>query len=101
MMKPLDHELKIEKRDRGIDTREKQVEEREKELESLVEEQRHRLEQVAGLTVDEAKRELIRGIENEAKLEAANIIKRIETFPDLHQRAVLLARLRIAGERMP
>jgi hypothetical protein len=29
------------------------------------------------------------------------IIKRIETFADLHQRAVLLARLRISGERMP
>ena len=29
------------------------------------------------------------------------IVKRIESFPDLHQRAVLLARLRISGERMP
>ena len=29
------------------------------------------------------------------------IIKRIETFPDLHQRSVLLARLRISSERMP
>lgn len=29
------------------------------------------------------------------------IVKRLETFPDLHQRAILLARLRIAGERMP
>jgi ribonuclease Y len=69
----------VEKRDRGIDTREKQVTVREDELNALVEEQRHRLEQVAGLTADEAKRELIRGIENEAKIEAANIIKRIET----------------------
>jgi ribonuclease Y len=69
----------VEKRDRAIDAREKQVVARETELENLVEEQRHRLEQVAGLTVEEAKRELIRGIENDAKLEAANIIKRIET----------------------
>jgi len=29
------------------------------------------------------------------------IVQRIESFPDLHQRAVLLARLRISGERMP
>jgi len=29
------------------------------------------------------------------------IVKRIETFPDLHQRTVLLARLRISSERMP
>jgi len=69
----------VEKRDRGLSDREKRVEEREEELDQLVEEQRHRLEQVAGLTVDEAKHELIRGIENEAKLEAANIIKRIES----------------------
>ena len=29
------------------------------------------------------------------------IVKRIEGFPDPHQRAVLLARLRISGDRMP
>src|SRR5207249_11694802 len=39
----------------------------------------HKLEQISGLTIEQAKQELIRGIENEAKLEAANIIKRIET----------------------
>ncbi|HSP13441.1 MAG TPA: ribonuclease Y [Thermoanaerobaculia bacterium] len=69
----------VEKRDRGLADREKNVESRENELNELVEEQRHKLEQVAGLTVDQAKAELIRGIENEAKLEAANIIKRIES----------------------
>jgi ribonucrease Y len=69
----------VEKRDKQLADREKRVEAKEAELESLVEEQRHKLEQVAGLTADEAKRELIRGIENEAKLEAANIIKRIES----------------------
>ncbi|HEX7705519.1 MAG TPA: ribonuclease Y [Thermoanaerobaculia bacterium] len=69
----------VEKRDRSLNDREKRVEGRETELDSLIEAQRHRLEQVAGLTIDEAKRELIRGIENEAKLDAANIIKRIES----------------------
>jgi ribonucrease Y len=69
----------VEKRDRSLNDREKRVEGKETELEELVEAQRHKLEQVAGLTVEEAKRELIRGIENEAKLEAANIMKRIES----------------------
>jgi ribonuclease Y len=69
----------VEKRDRSIAEREKSVDAREQELSTLVEEQRHRLEQVAGLTADQAKAELIRGIENDAKLEAANIIKRIES----------------------
>jgi len=69
----------VENRDRSLANREKKVEAKETELESLVEEQRHKLEQVAGLTAEEAKRELIRGIENEAKIDAANIIKRIES----------------------
>jgi ribonuclease Y len=69
----------VEKRDRALDNREKQVTSREDELNALIEEQRHRIEQVAGLSAEEAKRELIRGIENEAKIDAANIIKRIET----------------------
>ncbi len=69
----------VEKRDHAIDNREKAVDAREKELTSLIEDQRRRLEQISGLTIEQAKQELIRGIENEAKLEAANIIKRIET----------------------
>ncbi|MFL6247210.1 MAG: ribonuclease Y [Thermoanaerobaculia bacterium] len=69
----------VEKRDKSLNDREKRVEARETELDELIESQRHRLEQVAGLTAEEAKRELIRGIENEAKLEAAHIMKRIET----------------------
>jgi ribonucrease Y len=69
----------VEKRDRTVAERERGVEQRENELTGLIEEQRHRLEQISGLTADEAKRELVRGIENEARLEAAHIIKRIET----------------------
>ncbi|MGZ7039782.1 MAG: ribonuclease Y [Thermoanaerobaculia bacterium] len=69
----------VEKRDRGIADREKDVEQREGELNALVDEQRHKLEQISGLTIEQAKQELIRGIENEAKLEAAHIMKRIET----------------------
>jgi ribonucrease Y len=69
----------VETRDKRLNDREKKVEERENELQQLVEEQRHKLEQVAGLSAEEAKRELIRGIENEAKLDAARIIQRIET----------------------
>ena len=69
----------VEKRDKSLGDREKRVEARETELDNLIEEQRHKLEQVAGLSAEEARRELIRGIENEAKLDAAHIIKRIET----------------------
>jgi ribonuclease Y len=69
----------VEKRDKAIDAREKAVENRETELNEVIEAQRHKLEQISGLTVEQAKLELIRGIENDAKLEAAQIIKRIES----------------------
>jgi ribonuclease Y len=69
----------VEKRDDGLADREKQVEGREIELNQMIEDQRHKLEQVAGLSAEQARQELIRGIENEAKLDAANIVKRIET----------------------
>jgi ribonuclease Y len=69
----------VEKRDRSLGDREKAVEKREEELSALIDEQRHKLEQISGLSVDQAKQELIRGIENDAKLEAARIVQRIET----------------------
>jgi len=69
----------VEQRDKTLSGREKNVERREVELTELVEAQRHKLEQISGLTIEQAKNELIRGIENEAKLDAAHIIKRIET----------------------
>jgi ribonuclease Y len=69
----------VERRDHSIADREKSVENRENELNALIDEQHRKLEQISGLTVEQAKQELIRGIENEAKIEAANIIKRIET----------------------
>jgi ribonucrease Y len=68
----------VEKRDKALNDREKNVEKREGELDALIEEQRHKLEQISGLTADQAKSELIRGIENEARLEAARIVQRIE-----------------------
>ncbi|HEY0592165.1 MAG TPA: ribonuclease Y [Thermoanaerobaculia bacterium] len=72
-------EAEADRKEKDLVGREQKIEQREGEAEQLVEEQRRRLEQISGLTADEARRELIRGIENEAKLEAANIVKRIET----------------------
>lgn len=72
-------EAQLTGRERSVQDREKNLETREAQVGELIEEQRHRLEQISGLTVEEAKQQLIRGIENEAKLEAAQIIKKIET----------------------
>ena len=58
--------------------REKGLKGKEEELERLVAEQRIRVEQIAGLTAQQAREELVRLMEGEARIEAAHIVKRIE-----------------------
>ncbi len=57
--------------------REKAVTDREAELEKLVGEERRRLEQLAGMSAQDAKGELIRRMEEEAQADAANRIREI------------------------
>jgi ribonucrease Y len=64
--------------DRTLATREKSVEKREAELDGMIEEERNKLEQIAGLTAQQAREELVRVMEDEARIEAAHIVKRIE-----------------------
>ena len=65
-------------RERGLDERKKGVERQELELGKLVEQERNKLEQIAGLTAQQAREELIRLLEEEARMEAAHLVKRIE-----------------------
>ena len=71
-----------ENRAQNLDKREKRVGELEaeaqREADAIVAEQRARLERIAGLTAEQAKRDLIRELENEARLEATRIVRRIE-----------------------
>jgi ribonuclease Y len=75
-------EQDAENRSKNLDKREKQVDEIEaearKEADSLVAAQRTKLEQIAGLTSEQAKKDLIRDLENDARLEATGLIRRIE-----------------------
>jgi ribonucrease Y len=64
--------------DRSLAAREKSLEKREAELEFMVAEERTRLEQIAGLTAQQAREELVRVMEDDARIEAAHIVKRIE-----------------------
>jgi len=64
--------------DRSLAGREKSVEKREAELDRMMDEERTKLEQIAGLTAQQARDELVRVMEDEAKIEAAHIVKRIE-----------------------
>ncbi len=71
-------EKEIATREKDVQGREKASEQKAAELAELTREQRVRLEQIAGLTAQQAKEELLRGLENEARLEAAHLVKRIE-----------------------
>ncbi|MBL8112620.1 MAG: ribonuclease Y [Acidobacteria bacterium] len=79
----------LEKRDQDSENRaanlakkEKRVEEiteqAEAEAKALVGEQRAKLEKIAQLTAEQAKRDLIRELENEARLDATASVRRIE-----------------------
>ena len=83
--------------------REKDVTQRETELEKLIGEERRRLEQLAGLSAQEAKSELIRRMEEEAQADAANRIREIRETARRNaereaKKIVALAIQRIAAE---
>lgn len=72
-------------RERAIATRSEELSARDKalaakteELEHAIAEQRGKLEQIAGLTAQQAREELVRSMEDAARLEAAHLIKRLE-----------------------
>lgn len=74
-----------ERRNQELSRKEKQLtkrlgklERKELEVEELIEAQKLQLEKISGLTVDQAKELLIRAMENEARYEAAKLIKKIE-----------------------
>ncbi len=98
----------VKERDLGrraseLGRREKLLEERQAELDGLVGEERRRLEQLAGLSASDAKAELIRRLEEEARADAANRIREIRETAKRNadreaKKIVALAVQRIAAE---
>jgi ribonuclease Y len=66
------------RKERGLADQQRKVEETQTEASRLVEEQKKRLEQISGMTAVDAKRDLVRSIENEARVEGAGLMRRIE-----------------------
>ncbi len=66
------------RRERELTAREKVTIEKEDRFEKGLREQRQMLEKIANMTAEEAKRQLMISMEDEAKYEAAKTIKRIE-----------------------
>ncbi|HWP91954.1 MAG TPA: ribonuclease Y [Thermodesulfobacteriota bacterium] len=96
-------ESEISRKERDIVTKEKALDDKQAELDSIVEEAKMKIEQIAGMTQEAAKRELVNMIENEARHEAAKRLKLIED--ELHENAerkakdvIALAIQRYAGQ---
>jgi ribonuclease Y len=100
-----ERESVIDSSEREIEEREGRISTTEAELESAIAEQRSRFERIAGLTVEQAKAELMRAMENEARIEAAGAVKRIEDeaaekAKDKARRVIAMAVQRIASEHV-
>jgi ribonuclease Y len=65
-------------RESSCNKREQAQNAREKEIDSLIEKQRYKLETIAGISRDEAKKLLMESIESEARMDAAKRLAKIE-----------------------
>src|SRR5215470_1617263 len=95
---------RVDQRSAELDQVKQDLDARDKELSRLEDERRDMLQRVAGLTAEQAKTELVAGIENQAKREAALIVRDIENEArvDGQNRArkiVTLAIQRVASEQ--
>jgi len=71
-------EKEITSRSNSLHTREKGIGIREDELKQIIEDQNNRLQKIAQMTPEEAKKQLMDNMVNEAKMEAASHIKEIK-----------------------
>jgi len=101
----LDEEArKIDQRSSDLDEVQQHISRQRAELEQLDEKRREVLERTASLTADQAKAELVAGIANQAKREAALIVRDIESAAQRDgqhraRRIVTLAIQRVASEQ--
>jgi ribonucrease Y len=101
----LDEDLrKLEERSAALDQLREELDGERADLDRLAEERRVVLEQAAGLTAEQAKTELVAGIENQAKREAALTVRDIESQArkkgdERARKIVTLAIQRLASEQ--
>ncbi len=71
-------ERQLRVQEQSFTQRELDLRTREGEIDRLVQEQRLRLERVAGLTADDARREILQRVEDEARTQAAALVRDIK-----------------------
>jgi ribonuclease Y len=93
----------LHSREDKLVTREQGVVRRKEEMDGLIEEQRYKLEKISGIGRDEAKKQLIKSIESEARMDAAKRLSLIENEMKLEadrkgKNILALAMARYAGD---
>ncbi|OPY12497.1 MAG: Ribonuclease Y [Syntrophaceae bacterium PtaB.Bin038] len=71
-------ESNIENREKSLQQKENALQEKHERLNRIIEDQKEKLEKIAGFTAEEAKAQLIQSLETEAKREAAILIRKAE-----------------------
>ena len=71
-------ESNIENREKGLQQKESALQEKHERLNRIIDDQKEKLEKIAGFTAEEAKAQLIQSLEAEAKREAAILIRKAE-----------------------
>ncbi len=65
-------------KEKAVSDAQRKLVESHAEVQQVIDDQRKRLEQISGLTAVDAKRDLVKSVENEARIESAGLIRRIE-----------------------
>jgi ribonucrease Y len=99
-------ERELTQRAQSLDARDARIVDREAEAERLVSDQQRRLEQLAGLSVDDAKAEIVRRYEDQALADAASRLREIRESAKRNadreaRKIVALAVQRVAAEPRP
>ncbi|NOX20564.1 MAG: ribonuclease Y [Nitrospirae bacterium] len=71
-------EADLIQREKALLVREKTLKEKEDQLQTVLDQQQKRLEEISGMSAEEARNELFKKIEEESRFEAAKLIKTIE-----------------------
>lgn len=69
----------IERKEQSLSSRQGNVEKRESDLEAAIKEEKQMLERIAGMSIEEAKQQLLKNAELEAKTRMLAIVQKIET----------------------
>ncbi|MDI6739110.1 MAG: ribonuclease Y [Candidatus Edwardsbacteria bacterium] len=96
-------EREVEGRERDLVAKERVVRAKDERLTTLLDEQNQKLEQIAGMTQDEAKKTLLQNLETQARHDAAQLLKTIkdearENAEKEAKQVITLAIQRYAGE---